>query len=157
MHIGWIKQPGGFVSIIEKPPKEIEDFKLLKSWESTGYFWSLKDTSTKLYGRIFFNAGHSVKLFLDGTFAPYLHNVRGIDFGVIHGQLFNGIKFSIFNTFGYVEVFMAESSCYRTEITGDLLLLGSHYHSKDEIKFSLIDFVCFGLNDWFNYPLHIDY
>jgi len=157
MHIGWTKQPGGFVSIIEKPPKELEDFKLLESWESTGYFWSLKYTSTKLYGRILFKAGHSVKLFLDGTFEPHLHKARGLNFGVIHGQLFNGIRCSIFNTFGYVEVFMAESSYYRTEITGDLLLLGSHYHSKEEIKFSVIDFVCFGLNDWFNYPLQIDY
>ena len=157
MHIGWGQQPGGFVSIIDTPPKELENFELLKSLETTGNFWCVTDPSTKLYGRICFKAGHSIKLFLDGTFGPNLDRVRGINFGIIHGQLFNGARCSIFKAYGHVEVFVEKKSHYRTEITADLLLLGYHYQSKKEIQFSMIDFVCTGLNDWFTAPLQIDY
>ena len=104
MHIGWGQQPRGFVSIIDTPPKELENFELLKSLETTGNFWCVTDPSTKLYGRICFKAGHSIKLFLDGTFGPNLDRVRGINLGIIHGQLFNGARCSIFKAYGHVEV-----------------------------------------------------
>ena len=157
MRIGWGQQPGGFVSIIDTPPKKFENFDLFKSWDTTGQFWCINNPTTKLHGRIYFKAGHSIKLLLDGTFKPNLDRVRGIDFGIIHGQLFNGAKCTIFNAYGYVEIFVSKESHYRTEILSNLLLLGHHYQSKKEVLFSSMDFVCSGLNDWFTAPLKINY
>lgn len=147
---------GGFISLRRRPPKEFEDYPLLKDFQITGRFW-LPTNENKISGIIDFKGGGPASLRLDGLLHESHEKPFREDKGIILGKLGSGAPLTILGYGGFVTTFGAkDEKNFKTSIEFDYLLIGKHFETSGLILLRELKIKFTHLDEWFDPPYEMD-
>lgn len=147
LHMGWTSRPVGFSSAQAKPPPLLEHEALMNERKASACFWLPETPDAIFWGSIEFVPGEGTEATIEGELVP-MGNVRSQEIATVHGRLFDGSPFSLFDCRVRVETFIREREYHRTTADSELMVMG-HYQSQESCTFDGIRLRLSHLDDWF--------
>lgn len=150
MYSGYSIEQTGFASTLATPPPVLADERLMKNWETTGYFWSNSRPAVRLWGTIKYEPGVRIELILEGHIlgerAPW--PIHG-DVGTVYGELSGGTPCTVFSCQYLISTAVGEKYSHRTNIFSHDFIVGGHWPDLKSCILNEVQIRFSHLEQWF--------
>ena len=123
------------------------------SFEYPGYWWTTNNKDNRIYGTLKYSESSGISLSLIGSFADKLEDIFGDTYDnlkIIHGFITDGKNVTLLDSFRTKNSLGGlPTSIY----SSDMVVIGKHYNSKEDIITNELDVNYKYLNEWIGIPI----